>query len=166
MFSIIRRETAAKLRSKTIALSRLSSSSSIPEGLTRQDAVHGFRRLLRSAVTVFGSDVYAVQAARAQLKEEFRKQSHVTEVKELKQLFAGIEEVDEMLRFNIVQGSLNERGNYDVDLTREETRTVLEAGKDLPLGVEMNPVDKSILGDASQIKIDKTSGSGKVEKVE
>jgi len=73
----------------------------------------------------------------------------------------GIEEVDEMLRFNIVQGRMNERGNYDVDLTREETQTVLQAGQDLPMGVEMEPVDKSVLGDPTEIKIEKTSGSGK-----
>ena len=138
-----------------------SLSSSAPEGLSRQDAVHGFRRLLRTAVTVFGNDLHAIQTARVQLKDEFRRQSHVTEIKELKELFAGIEEVDEMLRFNIVQGKLNDRGNYEVDLTREEVQTMLEQGRDLPPGVEMSPVDKSILGDASQIKIEKTSGSGK-----
>jgi hypothetical protein len=30
----------------------------------------------------------------------------------VEELYKGIEEVDEMLRFNIVQGKLNDRGNF------------------------------------------------------
>jgi complex III assembly factor LYRM7 len=139
----------------------LLKHSRFSSGLTRVDAVHGFRRLLKVAVQVFGEDVYAIQAARTQLKEEFRKQSHITEKSELKQLFAGMEEVEEMLRFNIVQGRMNDHGNYDVDLSREETQTVLEQGKDLPQGVEFTNVDKSALGDSNQIIIEKTKGKKK-----
>lgn len=65
------------------------STTAAPEGLRPADAVQGYRRLLRSAVDVFGSDVDAIYAARAQLKGEFRKQQHVTDPKELKALFAG-----------------------------------------------------------------------------
>ena len=43
---------------------------------------------------------------------EFLKNKSVTDPDELKALFRGVEEVDEMLRFNVVQGELNENGNY------------------------------------------------------
>ncbi len=127
--------------------------------MTPKDAVRGFRRLLRSAIVVFRNDAHAIHAARKQLKEEFRKNARVTSAKELREHFAGISEVDEMLRFNIVQARMNERGNYNVDLTREETRVALEAGKDLPLGVEVSPVDPSALGDPMLIKVTKSKGS-------
>jgi hypothetical protein len=50
--------------------------------------------------------------ARLQLREEFLKNKNVTDPHDLAQLMRGVEEVDEMLRFNIVQGTMNERGNY------------------------------------------------------
>ena len=74
-----------------------------------------------------------------------------------------------MLRFNIVQGTLNERGNYgmipfgrhyiilmccnaDVKLTPENQVTV-ETKRDDPLGAELEPMDPSISG--SPVRIDK-----------
>lgn len=137
----------------------LASASAAPEGMTRKDAVRGFRKILRSVIIVFRNDTGAIEAARKQLKEEFRKHAHVTNAKELKEHFVGISEVDEMLRFNIVQARMNNRGNYGVDLTREETKVVLEAGKDLPQGVEVAPVDASSLGDPMLIKITKSKGT-------
>lgn len=43
---------------------------------------------------------------------EFLKNKSVTDPDELNALFRGIDEVDEMLRFNVVQGALNVNGNY------------------------------------------------------
>lgn len=75
-------------------------------------ALNGYRRLLRSTKLVFKSDIYALKQARVQLREEFIKNKHITSSSELKLLLQGIDEVDEMLKFNIVQGKLNDRGNY------------------------------------------------------
>jgi len=129
--------------------------------MTRQDAVRGFRKLLKTACVVFKDDSDAIEAARDTLKEEFRKQAHITDKKHLQEMFAGIEEVEQMLRFNIVQGKINERGNFDVDLSREETQVVLDAGRDLPQGVEFTPVDPSALGQASMVTVTKTKASSK-----
>ena len=128
---------------------------------TQQDAMRGFRKLLRTVSVVFKDDTHAIETARETLKEEFRKNASVSDPKQLEEMFAGIDEVDQMLRFNIVQGRMNERGNYQVDLSREETQTMLEAGKDLPLGVEFTPVDASAVGDPSLIKVTKTKGKDK-----
>lgn len=73
-----------------------------------------YRRLLKSAQAVFKADTYAMAQARAQLREEFLKNKNVSSPEELKALYQGVDEVDEMLRFNIVQGRLNSSGNYEV----------------------------------------------------
>ncbi len=72
----------------------------------------GYRRLLRSAHKAFAGDNYAIYSARLRLREEFFKNKDVTNKEELASLVKGIEEVDEMLNFNIVQGVVNSRGNY------------------------------------------------------
>ena len=71
-----------------------------------------YRRLLKSAQSVFRNDTYAINMARLQLREEFLKNKNVTDPHDLAQLMRGVEEADEMLRFNIVQGTMNKRGNY------------------------------------------------------
>ena len=72
----------------------------------------GFRKLLRTAKYVFKGDTFAITQARITLRQDFLKNKDVTDKLQLTELLRGIEEVDEMLRFNIVQGKLNERGNY------------------------------------------------------
>jgi len=80
--------------------------------LSSSSALNGYRRLLKSATIVFKNDAYALKQAKIQLKNEFIKNKNITSSSELKQLLQGIDEVDEMLKFNIVQGKLNEKGNY------------------------------------------------------
>ena len=81
-------------------------------------SVSGFRRLLRSATTLFKRDQFALSNAKTQLKMEFLKNKSVTDPDELTALFRGIEEVDEMLKFNVVQGTLNENGNYGMSYSQ------------------------------------------------
>jgi len=87
------------------------------------NALSGFRQLLKSSRYVFSGDSRAVAAARVQLRDEFLKNKDVSDAATLKDLYKGIQEVDEMLRFNIVQGERNERGNYGVKLTTENKVT-------------------------------------------
>jgi hypothetical protein len=108
-------------------------------------ALAGYRRLLRTANVVFKNDVFAVTQAKVQLRAEFLKQKDVTDKAELTELFKGIDDVDEMLRFNIVQGTLNERGNYDMKIT-EENQVTVGANQDLPGGAQLEPVDASRVG--------------------
>ena len=125
----------------------------------------GFRRLMRSAKLAFKGDAFALNQASLQLKDEFRKNAEVSDKNDLDDLYKGISEVDEMLRFNIVQGQMNEKGNYDVDLaSREEHQVVLESGKDLPHGVDISPIDQSSIGEADKVIMTKTKGS-KAKKI-
>ena len=75
-------------------------------------SISGFRRLLRSSTILFKRDQFALTNAKSQLKMEFLKNKSVTDPDELNALLRGVDEVDEMLRFNVVQGALNENGNY------------------------------------------------------
>ena len=102
-------------------------------------ALAGYRRLLRTAHVVFKKDAFAVAQAKVQLRQEFLKQKDVTDQAELIELLKGIDEVDEMLRFNIVQGTLNERGNYDMKIT-EENQVTVGANQDLVGGAQLEPV--------------------------
>jgi hypothetical protein len=72
----------------------------------------GFRRLLKSAHVAFAKDQYAIRMARAQLREEFYKNRNVKDSSALVQLAKDVDDIEEMLRFNIVQGSLNQKGNF------------------------------------------------------
>lgn len=86
---------------------------------------------MRTAAAVFKQDTYALSQGKIKLREEFMKHKDVGDPSALSKphiitytlyfyiyyavlgdLYKGIEEVDEMLRFNIVQGTLNERGNF------------------------------------------------------
>ena len=83
----------------------LSSSSS-------SSAVSGYRRLLKASRVAFKNHEAAIRGAREELRSNFYKNKDVTDETELKKLFVGIDEVEEMLKFNIVQGERNQRGNY------------------------------------------------------
>ena len=149
----------------------------------------GYRKLLRSVQHVFKQDTFAVQNARQQLREEFFKNKDVKDPNALNMMIRGIEEVDEMLRFNIVQGQMNAAGNfgtylfhfihhYSIHLTNHssiipylnhhsfsavelspEHTVTIEANQDDPHGPELALADASLLGRAQDIKIVKTKGT-------
>jgi hypothetical protein len=120
-----------------------------------------YRQLLRSVKFAFRNDFYAINMAKLQLREEFLKNAHVTDGKELAELYKGVDEADEMLRFNIVQGVMNERGNYDVSLASEEHQTTVAAGQHRPHGVDLETIDKSVQGNSEDVIVTSTKSSGK-----
>ena len=115
-----------------------------------------YRQLMRSVRFAFKSDAHAVSMARLQLREEFSKNAAVTDAKQLAELFKGVDEGDEMRRFNIVQGTLNERGNYDVSLHSEGHQTTVAAGQDNAHGVDLQAMDKSVTGNADDVVVTTT----------
>lgn len=72
----------------------------------------GFRRLLKSARLAFANDRQAILMARSQLRQEFYKNMGEKDDTKLVQLAKDVDDIEEMLRFNIVQGSLNKKGNF------------------------------------------------------
>lgn len=72
----------------------------------------GYRRLLRSIQVAFKGDSLAITQAKKQLKEEFTKFRGVADTSTLEKLYKDIDDVDELLRFHIVQGKRNDKGSY------------------------------------------------------
>ena len=72
----------------------------------------GFRRLLKAANFAFQGDVRAQQQARQQLRVEFFRNKDVRDSTQLKTMEKDVADIEEMLRFNIVQGKKNEKGNF------------------------------------------------------
>jgi hypothetical protein len=106
----------------------------------------GYRQLLRSARTAFSQDALALRESKKELKKHFFANEYVSDPNQLKELLMGIKDVDEMLRFNIVQATRNqEKGNFEVKLNPEHQVTV-DAGQVLPHGPELSPIDPSFIG--------------------
>jgi hypothetical protein len=72
-------------------------------------SVAGYRRLLRSINFAFRGDRLAITQAKIQLKSEFLKNARSVNLAEHMQEIA---DLDEMLRFHIVQGKKSEQGNF------------------------------------------------------
>ena len=73
------------------------------------------------------------------------KNKNITDSNALEDLYKGINEVDEFLRFNLVQGKRNDRGNYNVHLS-DENLVAVDAGQTKAEGIEFEPIDNSVLG--------------------
>lgn len=81
--------------------------------------------------------------ARIALRDEFSKNRSVTDAAALTELFKGVDEVDEMLRFNIVQGKLNkEKGSFEVKLSNPEHKVTIEEAQNDPHGPTIERIDK------------------------
>ncbi|CAM9901043.1 unnamed protein product [Discosporangium mesarthrocarpum] len=115
----------------------------------RREVLGGFKRLMRARLEVFREDTQAVDAARETLRAEFMKNSGETDPSKIAVLIKGIAEVESMLKFNVVQGKKNERGNFAVKLSsvqeggmgaHTEISHVDSNAGDLPASVEKTAV--------------------------
>lgn len=71
-----------------------------------------YRRLLKTVEKTFRGDSFALSKARQEVRSQFLVNQHIRDTLQIEKLWRDAEEVEEMLAFNIVQGRLNERGNY------------------------------------------------------
>ncbi|CBN76009.1 conserved unknown protein [Ectocarpus siliculosus] len=78
----------------------------------RREVLGGYRRLMRVRVVAFEDDTTMLEASKQQLRIEFNKNKAVTDPSKIAGLIKGINEVEEMLKYNIAQARLNDRGNY------------------------------------------------------
>lgn len=65
--------------------------------------------MLRSINYAFSGDRFAITQAKKHLKSEFVKNKHSAD---MENHLRDIADVDEMLRFHIVQGKKSEKGNF------------------------------------------------------
>ncbi|OWA54247.1 Telomerase Cajal body protein 1 [Hypsibius exemplaris] len=82
----------------------------------RSQVLSLYRTLLRTTQTVFGEDVEAVMKARVEIRSQIHAQRDVTDKAELEELILILRETDRVLRYGVLQGKLNERGNYQVTI--------------------------------------------------
>uniref|UniRef100_A0A5K3EK56 Complex III assembly factor LYRM7 n=1 Tax=Mesocestoides corti TaxID=53468 RepID=A0A5K3EK56_MESCO len=67
-----------------------------------------FRKLHRTRLVVFKGDASALAQTREKVKEEFRKNKHITDPEKLKELWKFGEEVDLLLRKTVIQCEYDE----------------------------------------------------------
>ncbi len=79
-----------------------------------------YRKLAKAAAMAFGKDLKALQVAKTSLRVEFLKNSHITDPVQLKACYFDVEDIEQMLRFNIVQGTKNDNGNYGEFIPRSQ----------------------------------------------
>lgn len=73
-----------------------------------------YRQLIRTTKSVFGADVYAAQRAREEIAAEFRSNNALTDEDKIRENLKLALQVDRTLRYGLLQGKLNETGNYEV----------------------------------------------------
>ena len=80
----------------------------------------GYRRLLRVSKATFHGDHYAQVEARKELRSQYALHAVVPDVTILQALVTDMDAVESMLKENIVQGRLNDKGRYQVDLNNPD----------------------------------------------
>ena len=118
----------------------------------RAQVLSGYRSLLKLRSRVFAEDAMAATAAKVKIREEFEANKGVQDEKAIKALIGGIKEVEDLLSINIVQGRLNDRGNYEVKLTPEDLQ-----GKEHEM---VTHVDDRLTGQSPPV-VERTKAKGK-----
>ena len=75
-------------------------------------AFSGYRRLFRARNKLFQGDIRALAESRLAIRAEFEKNRVVSDPHHLEGLLVMIDEAEDMMLHGIVQGKLNEHGNY------------------------------------------------------
>mmetsp|Transcript_22651 Transcript_22651/g.70347 ORF Transcript_22651/g.70347 Transcript_22651/m.70347 type:complete len:113 (-) Transcript_22651:79-417(-) len=75
-----------------------------------------YRELLRSSRAAFKGDQVMVAGARDQIREKFQERRGETDSEAIKGMLQEGKETADFLRSYVVQGVLNERGNYEMKL--------------------------------------------------
>ncbi|CAM9832044.1 unnamed protein product [Pylaiella littoralis] len=101
----------------------------------RREVLGGYKRLMRVRLIAFKDDSTMLEASKVQLRVEFNKNKAVTDPSKIAGLLKGVNEVEDMLKYNIAQARLNERGNYAVNVA-PKTPDSVGGGEDTTIEVE------------------------------
>ncbi|ETP40995.1 hypothetical protein F442_11757 [Phytophthora nicotianae P10297] len=104
----------------------------------RVQVLGGYRRLLRASRQAFRGDAYALQQARAALRDNFMANSQVSDKEQLDELVKGIDEAESMLLHNIVQGRAKQvegevAPRFEVKLTDPQRKAMRQDEEIMPL---------------------------------
>eukprot|EP00118_Oscarella_pearsei_P006883 m.32221 g.32221 ORF g.32221 m.32221 type:complete len:117 (+) comp31604_c0_seq7:13-363(+) len=109
--------------------------------MSKREALHWYRRLLRTRMKVFKGDEEVLiggkrkstrndnrkkfrLAAKKRIRDEFVKNKYETDSKRKSQLLKIAKETDGILRQNVIQGVLTKSDTYRFQLTDETVQTV------------------------------------------
>eukprot|EP00118_Oscarella_pearsei_P006884 m.32223 g.32223 ORF g.32223 m.32223 type:complete len:100 (+) comp31604_c0_seq8:13-312(+) len=92
--------------------------------MSKREALHWYRRLLRTRMKVFKGDEEVLIAAKKRIRDEFVKNKYETDSKRKSQLLKIAKETDGILRQNVIQGVLTKSDTYRFQLTDETVQTV------------------------------------------
>ena len=73
-----------------------------------------FLNLLRTCRSTFKGDAFMLQQSVAEIKSHFRKNAHLTDPDAIQHALKDGQEAADFIKTYIIQGVLNERGNYVV----------------------------------------------------
>mmetsp|Transcript_16990 Transcript_16990/g.36986 ORF Transcript_16990/g.36986 Transcript_16990/m.36986 type:complete len:132 (+) Transcript_16990:122-517(+) len=89
--------------------------------MLRPKVLWGYARLIRASRKLFGEDRVAYKASLVEIRSNFEKHRDVRDAALIEERLEDIDDVEDMMLNNLVQGKRNDRGNYKVDirLTKE-----------------------------------------------
>lgn len=90
----------------------LSSSSS----LLGHEARRLLRRLLRARLALFHGDEKALQASAIEIRSHFDQHKDITDAEDIRKRIKEGKEAEMFLTTNVLQGKMNERGNFETKL--------------------------------------------------
>ena len=86
-------------------------------GVTAKNGVKKlFRELLRARVRLFAGDKKALDASLVEIRSHFYSNKNATDEKEIQKRIRDGEEARDFLMMNVLQGKMNERGNFETSL--------------------------------------------------
>mmetsp|Transcript_52847 Transcript_52847/g.67767 ORF Transcript_52847/g.67767 Transcript_52847/m.67767 type:complete len:122 (-) Transcript_52847:155-520(-) len=100
-----------------------------------------YRRLLKARTVAFRGDNLALSKAKEGIRQGFMLNRDVTDPTKLERMFQEVDEAEEMLRYHILQGKKNDRGNYDVKFTEEQASKISNHEKLTHIDGENIPVE-------------------------
>ncbi|EEC05509.1 putative LYR motif-containing protein [Ixodes scapularis] len=85
-------------------------------GSMRSLVLHSYKTLRRTIDQVFQGDTDTIRAAKIQVRQEFAKNAFEPDSAKIQELLKVAEEVDLVLRRDVVQAVRNEEGRYELQL--------------------------------------------------
>lgn len=81
-----------------------------------------YKSLHRTILQVFEDDSSTVKSARAKVREEFMKNANEKDTNKIEELLKVADDVQNVLRKDVVQAIKNEKGHYKLKLRAEHLR--------------------------------------------
>jgi len=97
-------------------ITRSMSLSSSSSSLLGHEARRLLRRLLRARLALFHGDEKALQASAIEIRSHFDQHKDIANEEEIRKRIKEGKEAEMFLTTNVLQGKMNERGNFETKL--------------------------------------------------